>query len=148
VTIDPTFAALCPAATTRPVATTVAGTLTIGAQNQWTSTIAGEVTAEITFPTSCVPNAPPFPPAVLCPAVQGQIPGAEVCAAAAGGGGCTCTVTTPYSNVTVGGLVTTGGVATVNGSDTYHYCVDGDVLRYREFDSAGTSHPVVVLSRQ
>ena len=67
-----------------------------------------------------------------------------VCTAAAPG--CDCTVDGPV-NVRSNGTVTTGGgVATVDGQETYYYCVEGGSLTYRRFGT-GDDEGVYVLDR-
>jgi hypothetical protein len=145
VATDPTLQALCPQASVTPGDIVVTGTLVVDSDNVWTNTVAGSVTAAVHVPSACLALSPFF--SLGCADIEGQLGIGATCLPA-DGGDCSCVITTDVSDASTGTLVTDAGVATVNGTDTYGYCVAGDVLRYREFDNLGTPHTVVVLSRQ
>jgi hypothetical protein len=116
------------------------GTLTVAANN-FDLDVNVEVHVEAALPAQCTINGCPGTQALLSQAY----PQATVACVAAGAG-CDCTIDGPVGTFTNGTVVTSGGVATVDGTDTYYYCVQGSSLIYRRFGT-GVEEAVYVLDR-
>ena len=116
------------------------GMLTIGA-GAFNLGVTVTIHVEATVPIACTQG---FGCAAAEQAIELGFNGVDaVCTTA--GTDCSCTVDGPVATASQGSVTTSAGVATVNGTDTYYYCVTGSKLEYRRFDDG--DNPVFVLTR-
>lgn len=116
------------------------GNITI-AGTAFSQMITVNVHVEATVPIACTQG---FGCAGAQTALGTALPGSTATCTMAGAD-CSCTVDGPVTTTSQGTVTTSGGVATVDGTDTYYYCVTGDQLEYRRFDNG--DNPVFVLSK-
>jgi hypothetical protein len=116
------------------------GTLTVNGTSL-TLDVELDVHVEAGLPAACTFNGCAGTQLVL----QQALPQATIaCTAAAAG--CDCTIDGPVGQYSTGTFTTSGGIATVDGTDTYYFCVEGGSLSYRRFGT-GIDEPVYVLDR-
>lgn len=115
-----------------------------------TQNVSATAEATVTVPSACLVVGPVT---LDCATVQTQaqqtiemdFPGVSVTCATSGPD-CSCDLSLPFTTGGAGTIVTSNGVATVDG-DTYYYCVNGDRLLYRQFGADGLIGPTFLLTR-
>ena len=121
------IAQLCKGAKVSNESSSAAGALNF-TKSTYTMDASMIISTDFTLPTVCSTILKGCPQAAS--AIQLLVKSSKVSCSAASAG-CDCKITLTYSTKWLGQYSTANGVTTLKTGQQYHYCVKGNVLRYR-----------------
>lgn len=123
----------CPTVSVSNVSYSGSGTLTLSS-GSYTRDATGTVSLSVSVPTECAATGCSSVEAALQAEIDENYDSGDATCSDAGTG-CDCDVTATASDQASGSYTTSGGVLTTDADRTFYYCVEGDTLQAREFDS-------------